>query len=111
MLDTQPSKTGRPALPPPIPPPVVAPAPAHKVGRRSAPRGVPALPGLDRFHDHEEAFFSEEEHFASAEASAAESFDDLDEGHVKPLPFWKRIFKKLSTAGRPPSARSRKAHR
>lgn len=102
MLDTQPVGAGAPPAkakpakaPPPPTPPVQPPAavkPAPPPMRKSAPRAAQSKPGLDKFHDHEEAFFSEEEHFAKAAAHAPESFADLDEGQAPRVPFWKRIF-------------------
>ena len=57
------------------------------------------------FDDLEEAFFSEEASFASAEAKPGESFADLDDGMPAERPgFWGRLFGGKSK----PAAKSRK---
>jgi CheY-like chemotaxis protein len=95
LIETQPTRPTQPLRPPPA---VASAEPRVKPARKPAPQ--PEQPGIDRFHDHEEKFFSEEEHFARAEAPAAESFADLDDGHARREPFWKRLLKKLVVGSR-----------
>jgi DNA-binding response OmpR family regulator len=68
------------------------PVPMPAASGELAPAAVRAR-SPDRFEDHEEAFFREEESFENAEPPASESFDDLDDGHPQPG-FWKRLFGK-----------------